>query len=400
MNRPADGTRGRVELFIRGRWVILAVIALLAAGEFLFGALSPANAAAAFLALLAVTFVDQLVRQNFSRLEQSLAEAKKPNCGQLEQSLAEAQSALKTAEDSRRAMLNGMNDLKRSKDELEARVLQRTLELEKANAFLETSVAARTTTLENSRKAILHMMRDLKDDLTKLQVVDKMKTEFLSMVSHELRTPLTPIKGCLSLLSDGKLGTLSPQQKSTIAIMVRQSDHLLSLIDSILDISWIELGKPFPLAKTPIFLKSLIEETVETMRFQLPEQQRLSLDIAADLPVIEGDTIKIQRVLTNLIGNAIKFTPADGEIMIRSFPDGNALRTEVIDKGLGLEPKNLDKIFEKFYQVDSSISRAAGGMGLGLSIARELVELHGGKLWAESPGLGKGSKFIFTLPIG
>jgi histidine kinase len=105
-------------------------------------------------------------------------------------------------------------------------------------------------------------------------------------------------------------------------------------------------------------------------------------------------------VLTNLIGNAIKFTPADGEIMIRSFPDGNALRTEVIDKGLGLEPKNLDKIFEKFYQVDSSISRAAGGMGLGLSIARELVELHGGKLWAESPGLGKGSKFIFTLPIG
>jgi signal transduction histidine kinase len=227
-----------------------------------------------------------------------------------------------------------------------------------------------------------------------------MKTEFISMISHELRTPLTPIIGGLSLLSDGKLGELSAGQKDMVGIMSRQSDHMLALIDSILDISWIELGKPIPLVKAPIFLKSIIEETVEAMRFQMPQQLQLSLELAPNLPAVEGDAVKIKRVLTNLIGNAIKFTPANGTILVRSFPDGNVLRTEIIDNGLGLEPKNIDKVFEKFYQVDSSISRAAGGMGLGLSLARELVKLHGGEIWVESAGLGKGSKFIFTLPIG
>jgi histidine kinase len=104
-------------------------------------------------------------------------------------------------------------------------------------------------------------------------------------------------------------------------------------------------------------------------------------------------------VLSNLIGNSIKFTPAGGHVTIRaSYAEQNA-RVEVIDNGIGIASDNLDKIFEKFYQVDSSATRAAGGMGMGLPIARELIELHGGKLWAESEGTGKGSRFIFTLPV-
>lgn len=256
---------------------------------------------------------------------------------------------------------------------------------------LKESEAARTE-LEQSRKI-------LKEDMAKLKVVDRMKTEFLSMVSHELRTPMTPIKGYLTLISSGKFGALSPEQKSALNIIADQSEHLHSVIGSILDLSRIELGKPVPVNKILVSIKTLIEETVEAMRIKAREQGLALAVEGAKAPKIMADPIMLKRVLANLIDNALKFTPRGGEIKIRAFADDSSIRVEVADNGIGIPREHLEKIFEKFYQVDASSTRAAGGMGMGLPIARELVELHGGKLWAESEGLGKGSKFIFTLPV-
>jgi len=318
----------------------------------------------------------------------------------LGRSLKETQTAQKESENARKALLNLTEDLTRARDTLEARVKERTAELEEAKSNLEQKVGERTAELEKSRRAVIHMMKDLKDDMEKLKVIDRMKTEFLSMVSHELRTPLTPIKGYLYLLTSEKIGTLTDQQKKALEIISRQSEHLQTLIDSILDLSRIERGQPLPLKKEPMSIKAAIEEVAEAMKIQAQAKQlNLILEIQENLPTIMGDSIKIKRALTNLLGNAFKFTPEGGEVKVRAFAEDSSLRVEVIDNGIGLAPENLTKIFEKFYQVDSSITRAAGGMGMGLPIAKEIVELHGGKIWAESEGLGKGSKFIFTLPI-
>ncbi|MFC1637545.1 sensor histidine kinase [Candidatus Margulisiibacteriota bacterium] len=124
----------------------------------------------------------------------------------------------------------------------------------------------------------------------------------------------------------------------------------------------------------------------------------IKLEIDPELPSIMGDEIKLKRVVTNLVGNALKFTARGGEIRIKARPEAPGIRVEVIDNGVGIAGEYLGKIFDKFFQVDSSYTRATGGIGMGLAIARELVELHGGKIWVESGGLGKGSRFNFTLP--
>ncbi|MFC1637544.1 histidine kinase dimerization/phospho-acceptor domain-containing protein [Candidatus Margulisiibacteriota bacterium] len=174
---------------------------------------------------------------------------------QHEESLADAKASQKNAEESQQAMMNVAEDLERAKAGLEKRVRERTAELEDAKANLEKRVAERTVDLEKARQAVQHMLRDLKDDMEKLRAIDRMKTEFLSMVSHELRTPITPIKGYAALLLAGKMGKLLPAQVKAITTLNRQSDHLQGLIDSLLDISRLELGKPIPIEKTPLSMK-------------------------------------------------------------------------------------------------------------------------------------------------
>lgn len=322
------------------------------------------------------------------------------NYEKLEISLKESGDAKNESENARKALLNIMEDLNKTKSDLEIKVKERTAEIEEAKSGLEEKVNQRTSDLEKSRKAILHMMKDLKEDMAKLQIVDRMKTEFLSMVSHELRTPLTPIKGYLFMLLSGKMGEMSEHQKATLETINKQSEHLHSLIDSLLDLSRLELGKPILINKAPVLIESVIREVVDTFKYQAKENKiELFMELQENLPTVMGDIIKLNRIVVNLIGNAIKFTPEGGEIRIRVSAADASIRVEVIDNGLGIASDKLEKIFEKFYQVDSSSTRAAGGMGMGLPIARELVELHGGRLWAESEGIGKGSRFIFTLPV-
>jgi len=319
---------------------------------------------------------------------------------QLEKALKDSNISRNELETSRKAMLNVMDDLENAREQLDQRVKERTAQLEEAKATLEGKVVERTADLEASRKAIMHMMKDLKEDVAKLQVVDRMKTEFLSLVSHELRTPLTPIKGYLYLILTGKMGEINPEQKNALEIVRRQSEHLHSMIDNILDISRFELGKPIPVNLEPISIKQIIEETAEAVVIQAKQRGiDLVLDIQSDLPTILGDSVKLKRVVTNLVGNALKFTPEGGAIKVKSFVYGTNIQVEVVDTGIGIDKDNLGKIFEKFYQVDSSTTRATGGIGMGLTICKELVALHGGKIWAESEGISRGSKFIFLLPI-
>jgi len=319
---------------------------------------------------------------------------------QFEKLLTDSEEARKEVERSRVAILNVMDDLEKERETLDTRVKQRTAELEETKSSLETKVTERTADLEASRKAIVHMMKDLKEDMEKLKVVDRLKTEFLSLISHELRTPLTPIKGFLYLIIDGKLGSINQEQKRALEIISRQSDHLHMMIDNILDISRFELGKPFPLKLEKISIKQVIEETAEAASIQAKIYgQILELEVTPDLPPILADSLKLRRVLTNLLGNAIKFTPENGKIRLQALVEGDNLRVEIADSGIGIAKENLEKIFDKFFQADSSVTRSAGGIGMGLTICKEFINLHGGRIWGESEGLGKGSKFIFLLPI-
>lgn len=266
-------------------------------------------------------------------------------------------------------------------------------EVEELKNSLEDKVRKRTSELEAARK-------NLKEDMVKLQAVDRLKTEFLSMVSHELRTPITPLKGYLSFLLSNRFGKINIKQRKALSVLNRQSDHLEDLIESLLDISRLELGKPLPIQMHPLSLDQLIRKVNENIKINVKGRGiALKLDIKTKLPSIIGDEIRLKRVLANLIGNALKFTSKGGSITIRAKPDKKNIRIEIVDNGIGIEGQYLGKIFEKFFQIDSSYTRAAGGLGMGLAISKELIEVHGGKIWAESKGLGKGTTLIITLPV-
>lgn len=244
-------------------------------------------------------------------------------------------------------------------------------------------------------------------DVTERQKLDQMKAEFMSMLSHELRTPLTPITGFTNLILSGKLGEVPESHKSALKIMQKQSKHLSTLIDSLLDMTRVEFGR-MSVEKKPVRFNTLLEEAIESMRPLARERGiHFEPELPPQLPTIMGDEEKLDRVVTNLLGNALKFTPKGGTVWIRAREttfkkegtDYRGVETRISDNGIGIAPDQLARIFGKFYQVDSSYTRAAGGLGLGLAIVKEIIEVHGGRVWAESEGIGKGAKFIFTLPV-
>ena len=228
---------------------------------------------------------------------------------------------------------------------------------------------------------------------------EQIETGFMSVISHELRTPLTLIQGYLELLLS-EPGKLTPEQKNALDTIKKQSLRLLDLIDSVLDITRVEYGKPIEIKKEPVSLNAIIMEVVGGMAFLFQEKEiKVGTALAPEIETIMADETKIARVISNLLGNALKFTPKKGEIGVKTTKTGAAVQVEIWDTGIGLEPENLQKIFDKFFQVDSSYTRWAGGIGMGLAIVKEIVEAHGGKTWAQSEGLGRGSRFIFTLPL-
>ncbi|MCB1158469.1 MAG: response regulator, partial [Leptospiraceae bacterium] len=250
------------------------------------------------------------------------------------------------------------------------------------------------------------LSNDLEKQNRRLQQLDKLKDEFLSNTSHELRTPLNGIIGLAESLLDGIAGQPNSIAKNNLKLIVSSGKRLSSLVNDILDFSKLR-NHELHLQLKPVDLQSLTE-VVLTMSKPLILNKSLSLlnHIPSDVPLIFADENRLQQIMFNLIGNAIKFTE-EGEVIVGiknskdpsiHNPKPSFLTVYVQDTGIGIPRERIDSIFQTFEQVDASIERKYGGTGLGLAVTRKLIELHGGKIWAESE-LGIGSTFYFTLPL-
>jgi PAS domain S-box-containing protein len=241
----------------------------------------------------------------------------------------------------------------------------------------------------------------------RLRELDNMKSAFLANMSHELRTPLNSILGFTQVIMEGLDGPLTDLMSSDLELIEKNGKHLLHLINDVLDMAKIEAGR-LTLSPEPINLYELLDEVIIT-NSSLARDKSLYMTLDADPIedwVVMADHVRIRQVLINLVGNSIKFTEAGGiTVQLERFLPQTELEAEriqvrVIDTGIGIPANKIEEVFEAFSQVDSSTTRKAGGTGLGLPISRRLVEIHGGRLWAESEGQGKGSTFFLELPVG
>lgn len=239
------------------------------------------------------------------------------------------------------------------------------------------------------------------NDVTREKEIERARTEFVSVASHELRTPMAAIREAVSLIMEGITGPVNEKQLKFLDMAKRNIDRLTGIINDLLDLSKIESGK-LVLSRALTDPYDIIEEIFITFEPSAQEKGLSLLKTPRDhLPKIMVDRDKMNQVLGNLVANAIKFTPKGGMITIgaRTHPGREKeLEFYVQDSGIGIEKKDFAKLFQKFQQLDSSLSRVAGGTGLGLAISKEIVELHGGRIWVESE-LGKGSTFRVLIPV-
>ena len=264
-------------------------------------------------------------------------------------------------------------------------------QIEALNEGLEAKVRERTIALER-------LNEELEIVNERLRELDQLKSTFVSIVSHELRTPMTSIKGYVENMLHGLTGRLTEKQFSYLSRVKYNVERVTRMINDLLDISRIEAGR-VELALRPVSLLELVTEVFESLQ-TLAGEKSVTLEAChADLlPIIRGDRDKLHQILTNLIQNAIKFTPTGGAIQVESLvQDDEFVQVSVADTGCGIQPEELAKVFEKFYRGESAPTDARGA-GLGLAIVKSLVELHGGHIWVESAP-GAGSRFSFTLPI-
>jgi len=230
----------------------------------------------------------------------------------------------------------------------------------------------------------------------KLDQVEAMRRRLIGDVSHELRTPLTAIKGSMEGLMDGIL----PANDETYQQIHAEADRLNRLVDDLQELSRVE-AHAYQLDFRSLDISSIVQTVTKRLAPQA-ESKRISLDfeLTPDLPPVLADEDRAIQILTNLTGNALRYTPKGGKVTISAKRINDDVQFSVHDTGIGIPPEHLPHIFDRFYRVDKSRSRqAGGGSGIGLTIARALVEAHGKRIWVESEGEGKGSAFNFTLPI-
>ena len=257
------------------------------------------------------------------------------------------------------------------------------------------------TLMDVTERARLEEERErLHDEQVKaLRRADTLKDQFLSILSHELRTPLNAIQGFGSILEDELAGPLTPQQHAYLKKILHGSDVLLALVNDLLDMSRIQAGK-FSLTISQMRLQEAIADVTGSLDALAQRKgQTLTVDVPADLPAIQADEQRVCQALTNLIGNAVKFTHEGGHIRVQARVErGRFLLIEIEDDGPGIAPDDIPRLFQRFTQLDMSLTRHAGGTGLGLSITKALVEAHGGEIGVRSRP-GAGSTFWFTLPV-
>ncbi|HLX23660.1 MAG TPA: CHASE3 domain-containing protein [Usitatibacter sp.] len=230
-----------------------------------------------------------------------------------------------------------------------------------------------------------------------MKAADRRKDEFLATLAHELRNPMAPISNALFVL--GREDATAATGERALAMMQRQVKHMVRLIDDLLDVSRIRLGK-IVLSRRPIALGGVIEQAVESVSSMIEaSNHRLDVSLPAEPILVDADPIRLAQVFSNLLNNSAKFTPKGGVIRLTAETDGADAVVRVADNGEGIDPDHLDKVFELFAQEDFSLERSHGGLGIGLSLVRNLVEQHGGTVVARSEGRGRGSEFIVRLPL-
>jgi histidine kinase len=228
----------------------------------------------------------------------------------------------------------------------------------------------------------------------RLEQTETMRGQLIGDVAHELRTPLTSIKGYMEGLIDGVL----PAEAETYQQVYREADRLQRLVHDLQELSRVEAGA-YPLNLRPIEINQLIETLKSRLMRQFEEKGvSLHFEVSPDLPRARVDEDRIGQVLLNLVGNALHYTPSGGSVRVVAGQHDREVQIAVIDSGLGIPAEHLSHLFTRFYRVDKSRSRVGGGSGIGLTIAKHLVEAHGGSIQVMSDGAGKGSTFTFTLP--
>jgi len=229
-----------------------------------------------------------------------------------------------------------------------------------------------------------------------LETTSQHKSEFLANMSHELRTPLNAILGFSQVLRDGMAGGVNAKQEEYLEDILSSGNHLLSLINDVLDLSKVEAGQ-VELEVAPFSLQEALERGVATVR-ERATRDGVQITIAAnsDVDLVAGDERRVRQVIFNLLSNAVKFTPAGGSVDVSATQVNGAARVSVADTGPGIAAEDLKRVFEEFQQTEAGLEQGEG-TGLGLALSKRLVELHGGRIWVESE-VGKGSTFVFTLP--
>ena len=233
-------------------------------------------------------------------------------------------------------------------------------------------------------------------DITERRAIERLKSEFVSTVSHELRTPLTSIRGALGLLSSGMLGSIAEKGQRMLEIAVTNTDRLVRLINDILDLERIESGK-VELTRGSVDAQAVMDQAREGLQ-SIADQARVRIVATPVAGTLWGDSDRIIQTLTNLIGNAIKFSPRDTTVTLTGIAGATEFTFCVADEGRGIPDDKLDSIFQRFSQVDASDSRNRGGSGLGLAICQSIVTAHGGRIWAEK-NEPAGTRFQFTIPL-
>lgn len=230
---------------------------------------------------------------------------------------------------------------------------------------------------------------------TRLEQVEDLRQKLIGDVAHELRTPLTVIKGSMEGLKDGVLQPTA----STFEMIYRQADRLDRLVNDLQELNHIETGiLELHLERVPV--NPLIQKVVQTMQLNFTKKQvQLNLALPGEPLEIMADQDRFEQIMFNLLSNALRYTPEGGEVQVSAERKGNGVQVSVKDTGIGIPEEHLSLIFSRFHRVDDSRSRKEGGSGIGLTVAKKLVEAQGGEIWAESGGMGQGAVFRFTLPL-
>jgi signal transduction histidine kinase len=287
-------------------------------------------------------------------------------------------------------------EILRAKVAVFADLWRKTRRLERWNQELEQRVAERTGELEATAARLRANEASLSRAVDAMRDTDRRKDEFLAVLAHELRNPLAPVSYAVEILQAGGLD--EERRAWCHEVISRQVGHLTRLVDDLLDVSRITRGK-IELRLERLDLRSVIAGAVDSSRpFVESHRHALEAPPAVEPVWVDGDAVRLTQVIANLLNNAAKYQEDGGRIRIAAAREGDSAVVRVRDEGIGMAPEILARVFEPFMQADHSLHRSHGGLGLGLSLVRSLVELHGGSVEARSDGLGRGSEFVVRLP--